>query len=192
MLAGGPAFAHHVMGGQLPATFAQGALSGLGHPVIGIDHLAAVLAVGMLGAALRPGAALVIGYVLAQMAGAAIHVDGITVPGIDVLVAISVLVLGAAAAARRGIGGLVALALFMLAGLVHGYALAETIVGAEPGPLTAYLAGLVMIQVTIALTVMLVAKRFVAAGRREPVRLAGAVIVGVGLAVLAQQVVPAA
>ena len=30
-----PASAHHLMGGVTPVTFAQGLLSGLGHPVIG-------------------------------------------------------------------------------------------------------------------------------------------------------------
>ena len=34
------AFAHHVMGGRMPATFTEGILSGLGHPIIGLDHLA--------------------------------------------------------------------------------------------------------------------------------------------------------
>lgn len=42
-----PASAHHVMDGQLPSTFAQGLLSGLGHPVIGPDHLAFLIAVGV-------------------------------------------------------------------------------------------------------------------------------------------------
>ncbi len=40
-------YAHHVMGGRMPATFAEGLLSGLGHPVIGIDHLAFIVAVGL-------------------------------------------------------------------------------------------------------------------------------------------------
>ena len=34
------ASAHHVMGGKTPATFAEGVLSGLGHPIIGPDHRA--------------------------------------------------------------------------------------------------------------------------------------------------------
>ena len=38
------ASAHHVMGGKIPTTFAEGFLSGLGHPVIGPDHLAFLLA----------------------------------------------------------------------------------------------------------------------------------------------------
>ena len=43
-----PAWAHHAMDMALPQTFSQGLLSGLGHPVIGIDHLAAIVGVGML------------------------------------------------------------------------------------------------------------------------------------------------
>jgi urease accessory protein len=38
-----PAFAHHLMGGRTPSTFADGLLSGLGHPIIGLDHFAAVV-----------------------------------------------------------------------------------------------------------------------------------------------------
>src|SRR5258708_8698214 len=49
-----PACAHHVMGGATPATFAQGLLSGLGHPVIGLAHLAFLLAVGLAVAASGP------------------------------------------------------------------------------------------------------------------------------------------
>ena len=42
-----PASAHHIMGGEMPSTFGQGLLSGLGHPVIGPDHLAFLIAVGV-------------------------------------------------------------------------------------------------------------------------------------------------
>ncbi|MGZ5897221.1 MAG: HupE/UreJ family protein [Xanthobacteraceae bacterium] len=41
-LSSASAFAHHVMGGRTPATFGEGILSGFGHPVIGLDHFAAV------------------------------------------------------------------------------------------------------------------------------------------------------
>ena len=39
--------AHHVMGGRTPETFMQGLLSGLAHPVIGLDHLAFIVAMGV-------------------------------------------------------------------------------------------------------------------------------------------------
>jgi urease accessory protein len=51
---GGGAEAHHAMGGTTPQTLAQGLLSGLAHPVIGLDHLAFTLAAGLLAARLAP------------------------------------------------------------------------------------------------------------------------------------------
>jgi hypothetical protein len=48
------------------------------------------------------------------------------------------------------------------------------------------------VQIAIALGAMLMARRLVASERRESLRLAGAVIFGIGLAVLAQQLIPAA
>ncbi len=57
-----PVFAHHLMGGCTPATFSEGILSGLGRPIIGLDHLAAVVAIGCLAAAHQRAATLAIGF----------------------------------------------------------------------------------------------------------------------------------
>jgi len=62
-----PALAHHLMGGKMPTTFGEGILSGLGHPIIGIDHFAAIVAVGCLAAAHRAAPALAIAFVVAMM-----------------------------------------------------------------------------------------------------------------------------
>src|SRR5437763_3365781 len=72
VMASEPAAAHHVMGGKMPASLAEGLLSGLGHPIIGLDHLAAVVAVGCVAAAHRAGALLAVGFVAAMMLGAAV------------------------------------------------------------------------------------------------------------------------
>ncbi|MGD1951584.1 MAG: HupE/UreJ family protein [Leptolyngbyaceae cyanobacterium] len=47
-----PALAHHPMGGKTPSSFIEGFLSGVGHPVIGLDHLIFVIASGLLAAAM--------------------------------------------------------------------------------------------------------------------------------------------
>jgi urease accessory protein len=192
-LAAGPAFAHHVMGGRLPLSFIDGLLSGLGHPVIGLDHFAAVVAVGCLAAAHRAGPALAIGFVLAMIAGVAVHVRGASVPGAELIVALSVIVLGALMLPRRRMPAAAALALFAAVGLVHGYALGESIYGAEATPFTAYLLGLAVIQGVIALAAMSIARMLM---RRtadlSPLRLVGAGIAGVGFALFMQQVIPAA
>jgi urease accessory protein len=193
LLATGPAFAHHVMDGQMPADFASGFLSGLGHPVIGLDHFAAVVAVGCLAAAHRAGVALALGFVVAMVAGVALHMQGLSMPGTEALVALTVIALGTLMLRRKALPAAAALAVFALAGLLHGYALGESIYGAERTPLYAYLAGLTVIQSAIALaalnvTRMLVQKNAEPAG----LRLLGAGVAGVGLAIFVQQVVPAA
>lgn len=191
-LAAGPAFAHHVMGGKMPVTFAQGFLSGLGHPVIGLDHFAAVVAVGCLASLHAAGVRLALGYVLAMMAGVAVHLMGATLPGAELWVALSVIGLGAVLLTRRDLSTGAALALFAAVGLLHGYALGESIYGAEQTPLVAYLVGLAAIQGGIALAAMSVARLLMRRmAEAAPLRLIGAGIAGIGLAVLVQQIVPA-
>ena len=80
----------------------------------------------------------------------------------------------------------------MLVGLTHGYALGESIYGAERSPLAAYLIGLAVIQSAVALAAMLVARAVTRRTRDlASMRLIGAGIAGVGIAVLMQQVIPA-
>ena len=189
-LAAEPALAHHVMGGRMPATFGEGFLSGLGHPVIGLDHFAAVVAVGCLAAAHRAGAVLALGFVAAMMLGVAAHLGGATVPGAEFLVALTVVGLGVAVVRTPPLPAAAAVALFVAAGLVHGYALGESIYGAERAPLAAYLIGLAVIQAAIALAALNVTLALVRRGP-TPVRLIGAGVAGIGLAFLMQNIVPA-
>jgi urease accessory protein len=187
-----PAYAHHLMGGGVPATFADGLLSGLGHPIIGLDHFAAVVAVGCLAAAHRSAAALVVAFVMAMMAGVALHLHGTTVRGAEILVALTVIGLGVLMLRIPRMAPAAALVLFATVGVLHGYALGETIYGAERTPLYAYLLGLAVIQSAIALGAMNVT-RMVTRKNADyaTLRLIGAGIAGIGLAVFVQQIIPA-
>ncbi len=186
-----PALAHHVMDGKLPMTFGQGLLSGLGHPIIGLDHLAAVLAVGALAATHRAGVALALGYVVAMIAGVAIHLQGVTLTGAEFLVALSVILLGVLLARKSVVRSGALLGLFALAGMLHGYVMGESIVGAEQAPLAAYLIGLTLIQSAIAVGAMYAAKFVLTSREPFTLRLAGATVAGIGIAILVQQIVPA-
>lgn len=188
LASGADAFAHHVMGRDMPATFGQGLLSGLGHPVIGLDHLAALIAAGCLASLHTRGALLVAGFVVATAVGAGLHIRELTLPGSEVLVAVSVVLLGLTLVPGQNLPPGIALALFAAAGFVHGYALAESIVGAERTPLLAYLIGLVAIQTALALAAMAVARMVM--GRTAgalPLRLIGAGIAGIGIALVVSQ-----
>jgi urease accessory protein len=187
-----PAFAHHLMGGHTPPTFGEGILSGLGHPIIGLDHLAAVVAVGCLAAAHRAAYALTVAFVLAMIGGVALHLHGATVPA-EILVALSVIALGALMLRHRQMPAGAALILFAVVGVIHGYALGESIYGAEATPLYAYLLGLAVIQSAIALAAAKVTRGLTQRSfDLSTLRLVGAGITGIGLAVLVQQVIPAA
>src|SRR5262245_24940958 len=187
------ASAHHVMGGRMPATFINGLLSGLGHPTIGIDHFAAIVAVGCLAATHKAAPTLVIGFIAAVMAGVALHLHGAILPAAELLVAITVIALGAVLVGNRQMPTAPVLTLFALVGLVHGYALGESIYGAEPTPIYAYLIGTAVVQGGIALMAMKIASGFAdGPATLSPLRLVGAGIAGVGLAVLVQHVVPTA
>jgi urease accessory protein len=189
-----PAFAHHLMGGQIPATFTQGLLSGLGHPVIGLDHLATVAAVGCLAAWHRNGAALVIGFVVAMVLGVAAHINGMTVPGIEIMVSLCVVALGIVLVRREIPTFAYEVVLFAFAGFINGYAMGESIFGAERTPLYAYLVGLSIIQCVIGLAAMALAQRVLRADslNPSPLRLVGAGIAGIGIALVTAQIVPAA
>jgi hypothetical protein len=103
-------------------------------------------------------------FLAAGAVGASLHLAGVDLPGAEIAVALSVLALGGLILWRRTLPALRLAALFAAAGLFHGHALAESIVGAEPAPLAAYFVGLVAVQYAIALAAMLAA-RWIAAER---------------------------
>ena len=71
---------------------------------------------------------------------------------------------------------------------MHGYALGESIVGAESTPLAAYLAGLVAIQLALTTGITYAARRLPAGSFPAPslrLRLAGLAVIATGAAALA-------
>jgi urease accessory protein len=186
------AFAHHVMGGKTPSTFVEGLLSGIGHPVIGLDHLAFLLAVGIAVGVGGLNLALPALFVLASAIGVLLHVSGVHLPGAEIVVAASVLPAGFLIARGRAHSVGMWAVLFAVAGLFHGYAFGESIFGAETSLLDAYLLGLILIQSALTIgTALFVRWRGGGVSELSP-RLAGAAIIGVGLTVLIGQLIPGA
>jgi urease accessory protein len=184
------ASAHHVMGGKTPATFAEGILSGLGHPIIGPDHLAFLVALGVAVGVFRLSLVNPFLFLVAMGGGVAAHVAAVALPGAEIVVAVSVLLAGVLLAVERDIPAGWWTALFVLAGFFHGYAYGESIFGAERTPLAAYLIGLVVVQTALTIGVALATRALWKASALAP-RLAGAAVGGVGFAALVAQIVPA-
>ncbi|MCA3271613.1 MAG: HupE/UreJ family protein [Roseomonas sp.] len=182
-----PAAAHHPMDGAMPQTLWQGFASGIGHPVIGLDHLAFLLAAGVLAAALPRGEAsrAIAGFLMAGMAGLALHMAGIGLGPIEALIAASVLLVGLALLVAKRVSAPALLAGFALAGLFHGHAFAEAVIGAEATPILAYLAGLAVIQGALMLGAMALAQQATRARWLRPAMGAVASLAGLGFLAVA-------
>ncbi len=187
-----PAFAHHPMGGGTPSNFFEGLLSGVGHPIIGIDHLAFVIAVGLAASFLARGLAMPAFFVGATILGTVVHLFAVNLPIAEVVISASVLLIGAMVFTSRVLPVLLWAGLFVGAGIFHGYAYGEAIVGAEPTPLAAYLAGFAITQYLIAAGACLFARRVAKTVDAKPVqtRIAGGFVAGIGFVFLFTAVSP--
>lgn len=94
LLISAPAFAHHPLGGRFPANFFEGIMSGFGHPVIGFDHLAFVIASGLIALKITGGIFIPIAFIIATGIGAGIHLASISLPMSKIVIAASVVLFG--------------------------------------------------------------------------------------------------
>ncbi len=145
-----PAAAHHPMDSALPQTFMQGLLSGLGHPVIGLDHAAFIICTGFVCALLERGLPGIGALIAGSLAGTALYLAGIGLPASEAGVALSVILIGGLVVARRSVLPVLMFVALGFAGIFHGYAYGESIIGAEPAPMGAYLLGFSLLQLGLA------------------------------------------
>jgi urease accessory protein len=113
-----PALAHTGIGGT------TGLAHGFLHPVGGIDHVLAMVAVGLL-AALRGGAALWLvpsAFVTMMAVGGFLGMAGVGIPFAEIGIGLSVVVFGTAVALPRIMPVAAALALVGFFAVFHGYA----------------------------------------------------------------------
>lgn len=150
VLAPSTASAHHAMGGETPRTFLEGFISGLAHPVIGPDHLAFIVAIALAAGALGLGLRVPALFVAASLAGVLLHVAEVGIPLSEALVAVSLILAGVLLLLRLGVPSAGWLLFAAVAGLLHGYAFGEAVVGADRATVGAYLAGLTIVQMSLA------------------------------------------
>jgi len=143
----GRAWAHHPMGGATPETIPTGLLSGLAHPLVGLEHLAFLLGLAcVLSLSRVPLGGSVATFGLTTLIGSLIHVFGWSLPWPNLLIAASVVGSGVLVIAGSQLHRSIGMGLGAIAGLWHGFAYGEAVVGADPAILTAYLTGVAAVQ----------------------------------------------
>ena len=172
-----PAHAHHLMGQEEPLTLLTAFLSGLAHPIIELDHFAFVLVVGVIAA---QGRMIPLAFILGTALGTLLLDISWTLS--ERVIGLSVLLGGLIVFLRVQVSQTLWIVPMTLAGLCHGYAYGQAIIGAQTGPLLAYLSGFILIQAGI-----ISATAWIVSGwnQRLITRLGG-VIVGAGAIFLLQ------
>jgi len=166
------AYGHHPMGGETPETTIQGLLSGLGHPIVEMDHFIFVVGFAYLLAVCSRHILSHIGLFL----GLAIlgTVGRLVFPEISFFEAgvfVTTVLVGVLLIIQRLDHDRLLWILSPVAGLFHGYGYGGAVVGAENTPLFAYLLGFSLIQAVLMLGTIGGVKRL--AGDRLAVALSG-------------------
>jgi urease accessory protein len=109
----------HIQSGQ-----AGGFLSGLSHPVSGLDHVLAMVAVGLWGAQLGTPAlwVLPVAFPMMMAFGGMLGLMGMPLPGVEVGIALSAMVLGALVLGGIRLSLIAAVLVVAFFALFHGHA----------------------------------------------------------------------
>ena len=111
-------------------------LSGLTHPLFGLDHLAAMVAVGLWSAlAARSGGRELlwgpVGFAAMLLAGAVLGLQGVALPAVEPMIAASLLVTGLLVVSRLRVPGLVAALGVGVFAVFHGAAHGHELAGSD-------------------------------------------------------------
>ncbi len=183
-----PALAHHPLGGLPMETFSHGILSGIGHPVLGFDHLFFIVAMGIMAHLSGHRFKAPLFYIAAMLAGCSAAYAGLNLPLQEAMIALSLIVLGGLIARNRTGGRGAVLMAFAGFGLFHGAAFGASIAAQEGGAgaavLIGYLTGLGVVQYLIAVGAGLAARQ----ASTLQTQLAGAMVAGVGVFLCLEQI----
>ncbi len=93
-------------------------------------------------------------FLVSALVGTSLHLAAFNLMNAEVLIALLLIASGGLVLGRRRVSTLELSLFFAAVGLFHGYAYAESIVGAEASPLLAYLVGLTLIQYAVIVGMM--------------------------------------
>jgi urease accessory protein len=179
-----PASAHHLMElfHQTQPTFLTGVLSGLGHPLLGPDHLLFLLALGLVG--LQQSRRWMVGLLSAGLGATGLGLILPGLPGAELLVALSLVAVGLVLCNR--LPRFVLLPAFAL----HGYVLSASVLGWEGTPIAGYLLGLLLSQGLLLLLSLGLVQTWARQAQPAQLRLIAGLLMGIGAAFAWTNLVP--
>jgi urease accessory protein len=127
-------------------------LWGLADPVINLNYLIGIVAIGLLSSVFVRGAAIAGCFVLATVLGIVIHLFQLNLPGTEIAIAICTIVFGTMLLMPNQPSFMVLALVGIGAGLFQGYADAESMIGAGMMPVVTYILGMTLTLFAIAMS----------------------------------------
>ncbi|MEH1805079.1 HupE/UreJ family protein [Nostoc sp.] len=125
---------------------------GLADPVISLNCLVGIVAIGLLSSVFARGAAIAGCFIFATVLGIVMHLYQLNLPGTEIAIAISTIVFGTMLMMPNQLNFLVLALMGISAGLFQGYANAESITGAEMISVAVYILGITLTLLTVAMS----------------------------------------
>lgn len=190
-----PALAHHPLDGIPMTTVSHGLLAGVGHPILGLDHLFFIVAVGVLACFTGRRFLTPLFYVLGMLGGFLFLKMEFQLQHTDMAIAVTVMIIGGILMSGYNLKLPSAGLLVALAGVFHGLALGEGVIGVEgvtTQTLFGYLFSLCVTQWTISVLFghLLIQRLQNLTPTSTSPRLTGAVIAGAGFILFSEQIEP--
>lgn len=172
----------------MPTTILEGLLSGLHHPAVGLDHLAFIVVLGVVASLMRAGVPTILAFVATAAIGTYARAVNFDYPYVEQLVALSVVTAGLLVAFGLAAKRPIWVSLALIAGLLHGYAFGEEVLGADGPVIAAYMLGVAVVCSAIALAVMFLSSKVLALSNAGSwlLRIPGALVSILGLVLLVQ------
>jgi urease accessory protein len=129
----------------------DGFLWGMAEPVLSVDNFVSIIAIGLLAAGMVSGSWIAISFVLAAILGTVIHLSQISLPGIEIALAMTSVAFGVMLLISRP--KFLTLLLFSaIAGLFQGYFSSESIVGTDTITSVFYIFGAILTQYAVVMS----------------------------------------
>ena len=116
----GLVYSHHPLNGGIMESFNDGFLSGIGHPILGLDHLAFIVGIGLFSYISRKFYKFSFSFILGTLVGLISIRFGLYLPFYEIIVSFTLILLSYVILSNRGIHSKVVL--FSIFGIFHGWA----------------------------------------------------------------------
>lgn len=148
LLLAAPAIASAHPGHPQPDGISQSFIEGLMHPLTGLDHLCAMVVLGIWSAMTARRMWLApLAFALAMLGGALLGRAGLPLPAVEPMIAVSLLALGLLTATRTQLSGTAGIVMAALFALFHGHAHGTEL--SESSVAHAYVGGFMLMTVAL-------------------------------------------